>query len=151
MMTEEILKGLSSPDSEDQQNSIYLIGYIFEKYNGYKGDDIPALLEGVNINENMVDSLKKSLVDYSYLDIDETNRSSLFNALRKTRDEKLKKYFLSELEKEIEKSAGVLFQIMLALHDIGEDCFAGRQSLSILDEEENIADAKAYLKKQGQY
>ena len=145
MMIEQIKNGLMSPDEGIQQDSIYLIGCIFERFRGHGSDDIPEEINGIDINVNIVEDLKGSLVNYLASNPSEINRASAINALRKTLDENMKGFFMTALKNEINGSPVVLYQIMIALNDLGEDCFNGKQSLSEFDIEENIDSAKKYL------
>ncbi len=144
-MIEQIKNGLMSSDEELQQDSIYLIGYAFEKFRGFDSGDIPTEIYDIDIDISIVEDLKKSLVNYLASNPSEINRASAFNALRKTFDENLKRYFIMALKNEVDGSPVALYQIMIALSDLGEDCFDGKQSLSELDAEENKAAAKKYL------
>ena len=147
-MIEQIKNGLLSSDEKSQQDSIYIIGYAFEKFRGLDDGYTPIEVRTADIDNNDIVVLKNMLVDYLSGNPSELNRASAYNALRKTLDENLKEYLVEALRKELDDSAIVLYQIMMALTDIGEDCFDGRQSLSEFDVEENIASAKQYLVKE---
>ena len=144
-MIDEIKRDLKSLDEEVQQHSIHLIGYAFEKHRGCDDGAVPVELNQLDINNDVVNDLKDALINYLANQPSELNRGSAYNALGKVYDSSLKEFLVDALNKEVEQSPTVLYQIMVALGNLGEDCFDGKESLSMFDFEENIMSAKKYL------
>lgn len=144
-MIEKITHGLSSSDDQLQQDSIYLIGYAFEKFRGHDDGNIPIEVIETEIDAEVVAHLKKVLINYLDGSPVEVNRASAYSALGKSLDESLKGYFIEALRWEIDRSPTTMYQIMIALDYLGEDCFEGKQSLSMFDTGENTESARKYL------
>jgi hypothetical protein len=145
-MIDKIKNNLKSSDEEAQQHSIYLIGYAFEVSRGYDDGNVPDEINDIDVDEEIIAYLKKALIDYLASNPNEKNRASAYNALGKSYGYDLKNYFIEALRDEVEKSPVVAYQIMIAILNLGEDCFNGKQSLSMFDYEENIQSARNYLR-----
>lgn len=144
-MIDQIINELLSSDDDAQQSSIYLIRYAFEKYRGVDDGCIPVDIVDENFDKFKIYKLKNALQSYIVNEKSELNRSSAYFSLGKLHDVSLKEYFVKCLEKEVELSATAVFQIMVALRNIGEQVFINQESLSAFDFEENIMIARDYL------
>lgn len=81
-------------------------------------------------------------------DLPEELRGSAYWALGKRRRKEDKKRFVAALQHEISRSSSVSYQVMIALDNLDEPVFAyGRSGASILEAEQNLADAERYLAK----
>ncbi|MBI5381573.1 MAG: hypothetical protein HZA31_06710 [Opitutae bacterium] len=75
-------------------------------------------------------------------------RGSAFWALGKRCQKEDKKRFVAALQHEVSRSSSVSYQIMIALDNLDEPVFAiGRSGASLLEAEQNLADAERYLAK----
>ena len=133
-------EGITGPALDD---AIRNAAFVFEKWRkippaGWSDEVIEAELDEPGISR-----LKAGLVDF----IRRGGHGSW--ALSKSADPGLKPVYIGVLNRELEEGAGELYQAMIALHQLGEDVFCGRTSLSILDEAENRASAREYLNDTG--
>ena len=67
-------------------------------------------------------------------------------ALGKAYDPSLRAFFIEVLRDYLRADPGVLYQAMIALDNLGVSVFAGRQSMSVLAEDENRALATEFLR-----
>src|SRR6266404_1989486 len=72
-------------------------------------------------------------------------RTSAVFALGKLYDPGLTGFFVEVLRHYLLADAGVLYQAMIALDNLGVGVFAGRDSMSLFEEDENRALAAAFL------
>jgi hypothetical protein len=73
-------------------------------------------------------------------------RGTAYWALGKRCRQEDKSRFVAALEREITRSHSTCYQILIALDNLGEPVFAPERSgSSVLEAEQNIADAKRYL------
>ena len=70
-------------------------------------------------------------------------------ALGKAHEPGLRDFFVEVLRAYLDGDAGVLYQAMIALDNLGVPVFAGRRSMSVLAEGENRALAAAFLRGPG--
>jgi len=147
-MIDELINSLFSGDEKDQQDAIYHIGYIFELSRGFDDGAAPESVRSLNVTPEVIRILTRSLKKFSRTSGSSKNRSSAFNALRKLSDLDMKDFFIESLRSEVPDNPQAVYQIMIALNELGVDCFRGRTSLSIFDEDENVADAKIFLSDQ---
>jgi hypothetical protein len=68
-------------------------------------------------------------------------------ALGKLYDPGLTEFFVQVLRDHLHGDAGVLYQAMIALDNLGANVFAGRQSMSIRDEDENRVLAADFVRR----
>jgi hypothetical protein len=68
-------------------------------------------------------------------------------ALGKLCDPGLIRFFVEVLRRYLHTDAGVLYQAMIALDNLGVNVFAGRHSMSVLAEDENRALATEFLRR----
>jgi hypothetical protein len=68
-------------------------------------------------------------------------------ALGKLFDPGLTEFFVQVLRDHLHGDAGVLYQAMIALDNLGANVFAGRQSMSIRAEDENRALAADFVRR----
>src|SRR4051794_19757780 len=68
-------------------------------------------------------------------------------ALGKLYDPVLTEFFVQILRDQLHGDAGVLYQAMIALDNLGANVFAGRQSMSVRDEDENRALAADFVRR----
>jgi hypothetical protein len=85
---------------------------------------------------------------WSALDVGlpEELRVTAYWALGKRSQKEDKRRFVAALEREITRSHSTCYQIMIALDNLGEPVFSSaRAGSSVLEAEQNVADAKRYL------
>ena len=70
-------------------------------------------------------------------------------ALGKLYDPGLIGFFVDVLRRYLQTDAGVLYQAMIALDNLGVSVFAGRRSMSVLATDENRALATEFLRRSG--
>lgn len=127
-------------------------GFIFEKENGYAGDDYSKrVLAESNLTTYNVDHLEKIIVDGLNKTVDTNSdlRISAYWALSKRFNRNLIPSFKGWLKSELDEGNGAaIYQILIALGDMGEPVFnvdrEGGSSVNELDL--NVRDAKSYLK-----
>jgi hypothetical protein len=66
-------------------------------------------------------------------------------ALGKLHDPGLRPFFIEVMRDHLHRDAGVLYQAMIALDNLGADVFAGRDSMSVTEADKNRALAAAFL------
>lgn len=91
------------------------------------------------------DSLIASLKRLAATRPDDAEVGAVYWALGKVMDPALREFFVDGLEEHLHRDPGVLFQVLIALDNLGEPVFKRRQSLSFNDVAENRADGEAYL------
>jgi HEAT repeat protein len=90
--------------------------------------------------------LRASLVDLVRAGAPDPVAGAAVFALGKLHDPGLTEFFVEVLRTYLKGNAGVLYQAMIALDNLGEHVFGGRRSMSVLAEAENRALAQVFLR-----
>ena len=91
--------------------------------------------------------LRRHLVDLVRQGAPSAAAGAAVFALGKLYDPGLIGFFIEVLRRYLDTDAGVLYQAMIALDNLGVNVFAGRHSMSVLAEDENRALATEYLRR----
>jgi HEAT repeat protein len=91
--------------------------------------------------------LRASLVDLVRAGAPDPVAGAAVFALGKLHDPGLTEFLVEVLRTYLKSNAGVLYQAMIALDNLGVDVFGGRQSMSVLAVDENRALAHDFLRR----
>ena len=80
---------------------------------------------------------------------DDPGVGSLFWALGKVGDPSLVPFFQETLQQQLERNPGAVYQILIALENLGQRPFAGGEERSVRNAAENVETARAYLARVG--
>jgi hypothetical protein len=143
-----VVIGNKMADFNIDENIILASAFLFEKLNG---KSLSSYEEEIIKTELFIPVSKKDLIDQicDFIENSLTSnevRSSAYWSLGKAFDSKLLSFFQEKLAFEIRNECyNCIYQILIALDNLGENIFREETSLSIDKEEENLMYAKSYL------
>jgi HEAT repeat protein len=145
-LVEEALDAIGADDSEVVANGIRLAASFFERSHGQTQglDREEVLAEPASPAD--VARLRGRLVDLVRAGAPAPVAGAAVFALGKAFDPSLTPFFIDVLRSYLHADAGVLYQAMIALDNLGVGVFAGRCSMSVLAEDENRALAAEFLR-----
>lgn len=133
--------------SGDLNELMQRAAYCFENYRGLCSEAWPEDIRMVNVSKEEVDKLKISLENFISQKKEQFYFGTAFWAYGKAATRKDLPFLKNNLEKNLDADANVLYQIMCAIGNVGENIFNGERS-SMLDEEKNRSLARRYIEKQ---
>jgi len=144
-MADLVQMALDSPGRDDPTEGISLAASFFERSLGNTlGLDRPEVLARPATAPE-VERLRDRLVDLVRSGSPAPVAGAAVFALGKLHDPGLGPFFVEVLRDQLHRDAGVLYQAMIALDNLGADVFAGRGSMSVAEPEANRALAAAFL------
>lgn len=130
----------SSFDRASLDEALLNAAFLFEKARGLAVCGWSEEIVSADVASADIPRLKRAVVEF-------VEREGFGTwTLSKCQDPSLKPVFIQGLRRHLQGDAGELFQAMLALDNLGEDVFRGKQSRSILDEADNRELARKYLR-----
>lgn len=139
--SEEALKSLNSDDSNLIQEGLALTVRVFERT--ISGDLNSEVTEPATTDE--LAALRGRLITITRSGAPAAVLAGSVFALGKLYDPGLRSFFVDRVRADLHGDANVLYQAMIALNNLEVDVFAGRDSMSCLDVEENRGLAAAFL------
>jgi hypothetical protein len=145
-LVDEALDAIGDDDPEVVANGIRLAASFFERSHGQTQglDREEVLAEPASPAD--VARLRGRLVDLVRAGAPAPVAGAAVFALGKAYDPSLTPFFIDILRSYLHADAGVLYQAMIALDNLGVGVFAGRCSMSVLAEDENRALAAEFLR-----
>lgn len=146
-LLEKIESDLASEDLSTRLDALYFAGCLFEKQRGLSDSNWPEEVTSYEIVEDGTTRLKKNLRS-SILTMskkDPIYASSAVFVLGKAYDNDLKGFFIDVLKANVDGDHRIIYQVLIALSNLGENVFPFG-IVSEFDEEENRIAARAYLK-----
>jgi HEAT repeat protein len=146
-LVDEALSAIAHEDPEVSTEGIRLAISFFEHSLGQTAglDREDVVAEPASPAD--VARLRASLVDLVHVGAPDPVAGAAVFALGKLHNPGLTEFFVEVLRTYLRGNAGVLYQAMIALDNLGVDVFGGRQSMSVLAEEENRALAHEFLRR----
>ena len=146
-LMDEALRALQHPDPQVVGDGLLLAASFFEHAHGQTQGLIRMDVVTEPATPANLARLKQSLMTLidSHRSTDLTG--SAIWALGKSYQKELTPYFVNLLREYLDQDSGVLYQTMIALDNLEENVFDGRNSVSIKDEYENQMLAAAYIKR----
>jgi hypothetical protein len=145
-LVDEALNAIGDADPEVAGDGIRLAVSYFEHSHGRtQGLDREEVLAEPASPADLT-RLRERLVDLVRAGAPAPVAAAAVFALGKLYDPDLTGFFVGVLRHYLHADAGVLYQAMIALDNLGVGVFAGRQSMSVLAEDENRALAAEYLR-----
>jgi hypothetical protein len=139
-LVNRIIASLGLPtDSDAFADAVLDAAFLFEKARGGEPCGWPDEVVDTEVDAGDMARLREAVVGF----VERHGYGSWM--LSKCQDPSLKPVFIRVLRKNVDGDAGELFQAMIALSNLGEDVFAGRCGMCILDEELNRRLAVGYL------
>jgi hypothetical protein len=130
---------------DDPSEGISLAACFFEESVGKTlGLDRPEVLARP-ATAPVVARLRDRLVDLVRAGAPAPATGAAVFALGKLHDPGLGPFFVEVLRDQLDRDAGVLYQAMIALDNLGADVFAGRDAMSVAEPDANRALAAAFL------
>jgi hypothetical protein len=146
---EEVLDAIGDDDPEVVAEGIRLAVLFFEHSHGQaQGLDREEVLAEPASPADLT-RLRGRLVDLVRAGAPAPLAGAAVFALGKAYDPSLAPLFVEVLRGYVHADAGVLYQAMIALDNLGVGVFAGRRSMSVLAEDENRALAAEFLRQWG--
>jgi HEAT repeat protein len=146
-LVEEALDAIGDDEPELVADGIRLAASFFEHSHGQtQGLDREEVLAEPASPADLA-QLRGRLVDLVWAGAPARLTGAAVFALGKTYDPSLTAFFVEVLRTYLHADAGVLYQAMIALDNLGVGVFAGRCSMSVLAEEENRALAAEFLRR----
>jgi hypothetical protein len=146
-LVDEALEAIGSGDPDVAAEGVRLAASFFERslgrVDGLVHDEV--LAEPATPAE--VRQLRDRLVDLVRAGAPAAVASGAVFALGKLHDAELRPFFVGVLRRYLAGDAGVLYQAMIALDNLGVPVFAGAQSMSVRLEGENRALAAEFLRR----
>lgn len=132
------------------EDNIGAVAYIFEKEAGCSlGELEENEINNSGLAEESPFELAENIIKLltQNKEINESFRTSLYWALSKRDDRSLIKHFSKWLRYEVNNNSSSIYQILIALSNLGESVFGSDRngSYSYFDTELNLRDAKEYL------
>ena len=145
-MVDEALEAVGNADPEVVAQGIRLAASFFEHSHGQtQGLDREEVLAEPASPPDLA-RLRERLVDLVRAVAPAPLTGAAVFALGKAYDPSLTPFFIEVLRNHLHADAGVLYQAMIALDNLGVAVFAGRDSMSVLAEDENRALAADFLR-----
>jgi hypothetical protein len=146
-LAEQALDALGGTDPETVGEGIRLAQSIFESSHGQAaGLDRPEVV-GEPATPQELAALRDRLAALVRSRPDDPVASAAVFTLGKLHDSGLAPFFTEVLRAYLDGDAGVLYQAMIALDNLGVEVFAGRTSMSVRVAAENRALAAAFLRR----
>jgi hypothetical protein len=148
-LVDEALDAIGDDDPEVVADGIRLAVSFFEHSHGQtQGLDREEVLSE-SLSPVDVARLRGRLVDLVRAGPPARITGAAVFALGKVHDPSLTLFFTEVVRRHLKADAGVLYQAMIALDNLGIGVFAGRRSMSVLAEDENRALAAEFLRRCG--
>lgn len=146
-LVDQALDAIGSPDPLVAAEGVSLAISFFEHAHGRtEGLDWPEVI-AEPAGPADVARLRGRLVDLVRGEASAPVAGAAVFALGKLHDPGLTGFFVEVLQRYLNADAAVLYQVMIALDNLGVNVFAGRRSMSVLAEQENRALAAEFLRR----
>ncbi|MEW8073997.1 MAG: hypothetical protein AB2826_26655 [Candidatus Thiodiazotropha sp.] len=132
----------------DLQHQLVRAAYCVENYKGFPSDAWDEDIQEINITQAQVLMLKATLFEFIKDNLDDPNVGTaiwVFGKIAVTDD---KVFLVGLLKRYVDNNPQVLYQVMIALNNLGEVIF-NEKSSSLIDYELNVNLAKKYLELEG--
>jgi hypothetical protein len=141
----EVLTALAAGDPDRAADGIRLAVSFFEHARGRTEHLDRPEVTAHPADPADLSRLRKGLVDFVRAGAPSPIAGAAVFALGKLYDPTLTEFFVAVLRDHLHADAHVLYQAMIALHNLDVEVFAGRRSMSVRAEAENRALAAEFL------